>query len=74
LTKSIELKDSISVSFIQTRNGLFKPKKNYVVVSNTNPYVKIGDVKSFEIPKKKSKSTFWAGLITGAVTGYFLFK
>jgi hypothetical protein len=74
LTKSIELKDSISVSFIQTRNGLFKPKKNYVVVSNANPYVKIGDVKSFEIPKKKSKSTFWVGLITGAVTGYFLFK
>ena len=74
LTKSIELKDSISVSFIQPRNGLFKPKKNYVIVSNANPYVKIGDVNSFEIPKKKSKATFWIGLITGAVGGYLLFK
>lgn len=74
LKRSITLRDSISVSFKQVSNGFLKPKKNYVVVSNSNPYVKIGEVQSFQIPQKKSKSKFITGLIIGGVTGYLLFK
>ena len=74
LSKSVELRDSISVSFKKVRNGFLKPKKYVVEVSNANPYVKINNVQSFEVPKKQTDFKFWSGVAVGAVGGYFLFN
>jgi hypothetical protein len=74
LSKSVELRDSISVSFKKVRSGFLKPKKYVVEVSNANPYVKINNVQSFEVPKKQTDFKFWTGVAVGAVGGYLLFK
>lgn len=74
LSKSFELRDSVSVSFKQINQGFFKPKKSVVEVTNSNPYVKVTGLKSFTIPTKKSKAKFWLGIGIGAGAGYLLFK
>lgn len=76
LSKSIELKDSVSVSFQRiAQKGFLKPRKSVVVVSNNNPYVKITGLQSFNIPiKTNSKFKFWLGAGLGLGFGYLVFK
>lgn len=74
LRTKVEMRDEISVSFRDVRQGLFKRKKSVVEVTNANPYVKIEGLRSFEIPRKKSNAKFWVGVGIGAGAGYLLFK
>lgn len=74
LRKTVNLKDSIAVSFQKIKQGFLKPKKSVVVVTNLNPYVTINGLRSFTIPQKKSNLKFWFGAVLGAATGYLLFK
>lgn len=74
LSKSFELRDSVSVAFKQINQGFFKAKKSVVEVTNSNPYVKVTGLKSFTIPNKKSKAKFWIGVGLGAGAGYLLFR
>ena len=76
LYKSIELTDSVSVSFQYIpQKGFLVPNKRVVVISNSNPYVKITGLQSFNIPpKKNSKLKFWLGTGLGLGLGYLIFK
>lgn len=76
LYKSIELTDSVSVSFQYiSQKGFLAPNKRVVIISNSNPYVKITGLQSFNIPpKKNSKLKFWLGTGLGLGLGYLIFK
>ena len=76
LYKSVELTDSVSVSFQYiSQKGFLVPNKRVVVISNSNPYVKITGLQSFNIPpKKNSKLKFWLGTGLGLGLGYLIFK
>ena len=76
LYKSIELTDSVSVSFQYiSQKGFLVPNKRVVIISNSNPYVKITGLQSFNIPtKKNSKLKFWLGTGLGLGLGYLIFK
>lgn len=75
LSVSLEVRDSISVSFSKVRQGFLKPKKSVVIVTNANPYVKTSGLKAFDIPKNNNnKHKFWVGLGIGVGAGYLLFK
>ncbi len=74
LQARVEMRDEISVSFKDVKQGLFKRKKSVVEVTNANPYVKVEGLRSFEIPRKKSNAKFWVGVGIGAGAGYLLFK
>ena len=77
LSKFIELRDSVSISFQNIpQKGFLKPSKSVVIISNNNPYVKITGLKSFNIPVKSSatKVKFWIGVGLGLGFGYLVFK
>ena len=74
LYKSIEFRDSLSVSFQKVNQGFLKPKKSVVIVTNSNPYAKIYGLRSFDIPSKRTSFKFWLGVGLGAGAGYLLFK
>jgi len=75
LYKSIELTDSVSVSFQEiAQKGFLVPKKRVVIISNSNPYVKITGLQSFNIPPKKTNKVFifWVGVAVGFIVGKIL--
>ena len=74
LQTKIELRDRITVSFKDVRQGFLKPKKSVVEVTNANPYVKVDGLRSFDIPSKKSNAKMWIGVGLGFGAGYLLFK
>lgn len=62
LHKSIVLRDSLSVSFKRVPQGFLKKKKSVVEVTNYNPYVKINDLRSFNVEERKRNRLFWVGV------------
>ena len=77
LYKFVQFTDSVSVSFQDIpQKGFLAPSKRVVVVSNSNPYVKITSLQSFNIPPKKSntKLIFWGAVATGFIIGKLIFK
>lgn len=74
LYKSIEFRDSLSVSFQKVSQGFLNPKKSVVIVTNANPYAKVSGLRSFDIPSKRTSFKFWVGVGLGAGAGYLLFK
>jgi len=70
----LETRDSLSVSFQRIRQGFLKPRKSVVIITNANPYVKATNIRSFEIPKKKSRWSFWFEAGLGAGITYLLMR
>ena len=70
----VQFKDSILISFQKVKQGFLKPKKSVVIVTNVNPYVKTEGIRAYEIPKKKSRWSFWAEMGLGAGITYLLVK
>lgn len=74
LLKSITLRDSISVSFKRVSQGFLKKKKSVVEVTNHNPYVKVDNLRSFNVKEGNGKSLFWVGVGVGAAGSLLLLK
>lgn len=70
----LQTRDSLSVSFQKVKQGFLKPRKSVVVITNANPYVKASNIRSFEIPKKKSRLSAWIEVGLGAGITYLLVK
>ncbi len=69
----LQLQDKYKVITQDKSNGFLKPKSYVVDVQNTNPYVKIDGLKSFEItPKNKIKTGIKVGAVAIGLGAVFL--
>jgi len=72
----LQMKDSYTIVSKEKSNGLFKPKSYVINVENTNPYISLTDVKSFEIQPENNHTGLKIGGVAVAISvgAFFLLK
>ena len=72
---SLELPNRLGVTLTEKRDKWYKPKESIVAITNSNPYIKIDGISSYNFPhKKKWYEQWWVPTLGGAIVGVVSYR